>query len=143
MRSLLFQQLLSQHPIPHTPEGSSVLFHRFFTPSLAFAFTSQARLPLAPISGLTFRRRRIHLMLRAVDLLSFLRRLHRFTTTSRPVAMDACYLAACPLPGSDFHRLAVVSFQDTRRGVGQFSDLPIKLELQFFSFYNTVKRFDI
>lgn len=25
MRSLLFQQLLSQHPIPHTPEGSSVL----------------------------------------------------------------------------------------------------------------------
>ena len=54
-------------------------------------------------------------MLRAVDLLSFLRRLHRFTTTSRPVAMDACYLAACPLPGSDFHRLAVVSFQDTHR----------------------------
>jgi hypothetical protein len=38
MRSLLFQQPLSQHPIPHTPEGSSVLLSRFFTPSLAFAF---------------------------------------------------------------------------------------------------------
>jgi len=38
MGSLLFQQLLSQHPIPHTPEGSSVLLSRFFTPSLAFAF---------------------------------------------------------------------------------------------------------
>lgn len=101
MRSLLFQQLLSQHPILHTPEGSSVLFHRFFTPSLAFAFTSQARLPLAPISGLTFRRRRIHLMLRAVDLLSFLRRLHRFITTSRPVAMDACRFAWLPVHYQD------------------------------------------
>jgi len=42
----------------------------------------------------------IHFMLRAVGLLSFLKRLHRFTilahgiTTSHPAAMDACYLAA-------------------------------------------------
>ncbi|MBC8509189.1 MAG: hypothetical protein H8D34_30420 [Chloroflexi bacterium] len=57
-------------------------------------------------------------MLRAVDLLSFLRRLHRFNTASHPAALDACYLAACPLPGSDFHRLADDSFQDTQRGVG-------------------------
>ena len=58
-------------------------------------------------------------MLRAVDLLSFLRRVHRFSTASHPTALDACYLAACPLPGSDFHRLADDSFQDTQRGVGQ------------------------
>jgi len=54
MRSLLFQQLLSQHPIPHTPEGSSVLLSRFFTPSLAFAFALQARLPLVPLLGQPF-----------------------------------------------------------------------------------------
>jgi len=57
-------------------------------------------------------------MLRAVGLLSFLRRLHRFITTSHPAAMDACYLAACSLPGPDFHRLAVDSFQDTQREIG-------------------------
>ena len=50
--------------------------------------------PSGPIAGSTFRRRRIHLMLRAVGLRSFLRRLHRFITTSHPAAMDACYLAA-------------------------------------------------
>ena len=100
MRPLLFHRLLSQHPAPHTPEGSSTLLLRVFTPSLAFAFTLQARLPLVPISGSTFRRCRaklclaIHFMLRAVDLLSFLRRLHRFSTTSHPTALDACYLAA-------------------------------------------------
>jgi len=59
-------------------------------------------------------------MLRAVDLRSFLRRIHRFSTTSHPVALDACYLAACSLPGSDFHRLADDSFQDTRRAVGRY-----------------------
>ena len=64
-------------------------------------------------------------MLRAVDLLSFLRRVHRFSTASHPTALDACYLAACPLPGSDFHRLADDSFQDTQRGVGR---LPIFLD---------------
>ena len=50
--------------------------------------------PSGPISGSTFRRRRIHLMLRAVGLLSFPRRLPRFSTTSHPVALEACYLAA-------------------------------------------------
>jgi hypothetical protein len=50
--------------------------------------------PSCPIPGSTFRRRRIHFMLRAVDLHSFLRRLHRFSTTSHPATLDACYLAA-------------------------------------------------
>ena len=49
MRSLLFHRLLSQHPAPHTPEGSSRLLYRFFAASLAFAFALQARLPLVPI----------------------------------------------------------------------------------------------
>jgi len=95
MRSLLFQQLLSQHPAPHTPEGSSVLLLRFFTPSV----------PLDPFRAnlstlLCEACFAIHFMLRAAVLLSFLRRLHRFTilaqgiTTSHPAAMDACYLAA-------------------------------------------------
>ncbi|MGD9092865.1 MAG: hypothetical protein PVF74_08445 [Anaerolineales bacterium] len=44
--------------------------------------------------GLTFRRCKIHFMLRAAVLLSLLRRLHRFSTTSHPAALDACYLAA-------------------------------------------------
>ena len=50
--------------------------------------------PSFSLSGLTFRRCKIHFMLRAVVLLSFLRRLHRFSTTSHPAALDACYLAA-------------------------------------------------
>jgi len=120
MRSLLFHRLLSQHPILPTQEGSSRLLSRFFTASLAFAFARQARLPLAPFSGSTFRCCKIHFMLRAAVLLSFLRKLHRFSTVSHPAALDACYLAACPLPRSDFHRLADDSFQDTPSGVGRF-----------------------
>ena len=65
-------------------------------------------------------------MLRAVVLLSFLRRLHRISTTSRPVAkasitsqMPATWSPACkqakPLRGSDFHRLADDGLQDTPR----------------------------
>jgi len=45
--------------------------------------------------------------------LSFLRRLHHFSTTDYSAALDACYLAACPLPESDPHRLADDCFQDT------------------------------
>jgi hypothetical protein len=33
-------------------------------------------------------------IIQSVDLLSFLRRLHRFSTDSHPAALDACYLAA-------------------------------------------------
>ncbi len=49
--------------------------------------------------GQTFRRcqacsQAIHFLLRAAVLLSFLRKLHRFSTTSHPAALDACYLAS-------------------------------------------------
>jgi len=45
-------------------------------------------------------------MLRAVVLLSLLRRLQRFGTLGHPGAPVACYLAACSLPGLDFHQQA-------------------------------------
>ena len=44
--------------------------------------------------GLTFRRGKIHFMLRAVASLSLLRRLQRFGTPGHPGAPVACYLAA-------------------------------------------------
>ncbi|MGD9092859.1 MAG: hypothetical protein PVF74_08415 [Anaerolineales bacterium] len=66
---------------------------RFFTASLAFTFADRLGSLLFPF-GLTFRRCKIHFMLRAVVLLSLLRRLHRFSTTSHPAALVACYLAA-------------------------------------------------
>ncbi len=93
MRSLLFHHLLSQHPVLPTPEGSSRLHFRFFAASMAFTIGSKARLPLFPI-GLTFRRCKIHFMLRAVASLSLLRRLQRFSTPGHPDALVACYLAA-------------------------------------------------
>lgn len=37
-------------------------------------------------------------------LLPFLRGLHRFSTASRPTALDACYVASWYLPRPDFHR---------------------------------------
>jgi hypothetical protein len=58
-------------------------------------------------------------MLRAAVLLSFLRRLQRFSTSSHPEALVACYAAAWPLPQPDSHRLADDSFQDTPCGVGR------------------------
>ena len=56
--------------------------------------------------GLTFRCCKIHFMLRAVASLSLLRRLQRFSTPGHPDALVACYLAACSLPGLDFHQRA-------------------------------------
>jgi len=38
------------------------------------------------------------------NALRLLEGLHRFSTGGRPPALDACYLAACPLPGLDFHQ---------------------------------------
>ena len=52
------------------------------------------RLSLVPLPGLTFRRCRIHFMLRAAVLLSFLKRLQRFSTIGHPIALVACYAAA-------------------------------------------------
>jgi hypothetical protein len=45
-------------------------------------------------------------MLRAAVLLLFLRGLHRFSTSGRPNALDACYVAPWRLPRPDLHRLA-------------------------------------
>jgi hypothetical protein len=71
-------------------------------------YHSIARLPLAPLSGLTFRRCRIHLMLRAVVSLLFLRGLHRFSTSGSPNAsrLQRDYVAPWRLPRPDLHRLA-------------------------------------
>ena len=66
---------------------------RFFTASLAFAFVDKLGFLFFPY-GLTFRRCKIHLMLRAVSLLPFLKELQRFSTSSRPEALVACYVAA-------------------------------------------------
>jgi len=48
----------------------------------------------------------IHFMLRAAVLLSFLRRILRFSTTGHPGALGACYVASWQLPRLDFHQLA-------------------------------------
>jgi len=52
-------------------------------------------------------------MLRAAVLLSFLRRLQRFSPIGHPIALVACYAASWQLPRLDFHQLADDSFQDT------------------------------
>jgi len=52
-------------------------------------------------------------MLRAAVLLSLLRRILRFSTTGRPGALGACYVASWQLPRLDFHQLADDSFQGT------------------------------
>ena len=52
-------------------------------------------------------------MLRAAVLLSFLRRVLRFSTTGRPGALGACYVASWQLPRLDSHQLADDSFQGT------------------------------
>lgn len=45
-------------------------------------------------------------MLRAAVLLSFLRRILRFSTTGRPGALGASYVASWQLPRLDSHQLA-------------------------------------
>jgi len=56
--------------------------------------SDEVMLSSVPLVGLTFRRCKIHVMLRAAVLLSFLRRLQRFSTTGHPRARVACYAAA-------------------------------------------------
>ena len=119
MRPLLFQHLLSPHPALPTPEGSSRLLFQVLRrfPGLRFRLKNSA--PSCSLSGPTFRRCKFHLMLRAVVSLPLLRELHRFSTSGRPEALDACYVAACPLPRPDFHRLVDVSFSGhTKRLLG-------------------------
>ena len=81
----------------------SLLFLHYFH---GLRYQPVTRLSLAPLSGLTFRRCRIHLVLRAAVLLLFLRGLHRFSTSGCPDALDACYVAPWRLPRPDLHRLA-------------------------------------
>ena len=47
--SLLFPRWLCQRSTPSTPPGSSGLHSKLFTPSMAFASTGQARLPVGPL----------------------------------------------------------------------------------------------
>ena len=81
MSPLLFHHLLSQHPILPTPEGSwrlhFQLLHRFH--GLRCIMSSSA--PSCPVSGSSYRRCKIHFMLRAVDSLPLLRELHRFSAS--------------------------------------------------------------
>jgi len=106
VRSPLFHRPLSQHPAPPYAGGffaaAIQVLHHFH----GLRYQSVTRLPLAPLSGLTLRRCRIHLMLRAAVLLLFLRGLHRFNTSGHPDALDACYVAPWRLPRPDLHRLA-------------------------------------
>ena len=106
MRSPLFHRLLSQHPVPPYAGGfftaAFQVLHRFH--GLRYCMNSSA--PSCPLSGLTFRRCKIHFMLRAAALLPFLRGLHRFSTPGHPDALDACYVASWQLPRPDLHRLA-------------------------------------
>ena len=112
VRPPLFHRLLSQHPALRTPEGSSRLLSRFFAASMAFVVVEQLGSLLVPF-GLTFRRCKIHFMLRAAALHSLLRRILRFSTSSRPEALGACYVASWQLPRPDSHRLANDDFQGT------------------------------
>ncbi len=95
---------------------------------MAFTFADRLGSLFFPF-GLTFQRcqacsQAIHFLLRAVVLYFFLGRIHRFSTSGYPEAkasitsqMPATWPPACSqaktLPGSDFHRLAVDSLQDT------------------------------
>jgi len=79
---------------------------------MAFVVVEQLGSLLVPF-GLTFRRCKIHFMLRAAALHSLLRRILRFSTSSRPEALGACYVASWQLPRPDSHRLANDDFQGT------------------------------
>jgi hypothetical protein len=52
--SLLFPRRLSHRSTPLTPQGSSGLHSKLFTPSIAFASADQARLPVGPLREKTF-----------------------------------------------------------------------------------------
>jgi hypothetical protein len=61
-------------------------------------------------------------MLRAVVLLSSLRRILRFSTTGRPGALGACYVASWQSPRLDFHQQVDDSLSGhTSRGLGALS----------------------
>ena len=72
---------------------------------MAFADAERLGSLWVPV-GLTFRRCRIRVMLRAAVLHPFLGGIRRFSTTSYPEALGACYVASWQLPRPDLHRLA-------------------------------------
>jgi hypothetical protein len=74
-------------------------------PSVAFALRERLGSLWVPV-GLTSRRCRIRVMLRAAVLHPFLRGIRRFSTSSHPEALGACYVASWQLPRPDLHRSA-------------------------------------
>ena len=108
-RSLLFHHWLSHIPFSIRRRVLRGCISRFFTSS--FAFTTNERLgTLFPPFGLTFRRCKIHFMLRTIDLRFFHRSLLRFNTSSYPEALGDSYMALWRLPWPDFHWLVNNSF---------------------------------
>ena len=65
-------------------------------------------------------------MLRAAVLHPFLRGIRRFSTSSHPEALGACYVASWQLPRPDFHRSADDDFSGhTKPWLGQNCHLSI------------------
>src|SRR5215207_8502844 len=97
-------------PSPHTPGGSSGPQSRLFTPSMAFAVTSAARLLLFPPAGgvLTTRQASHNASDRSVAPSTGLLTL-RFDPGRFPPKPAACYRASWQLPGPDLPRLATTS----------------------------------
>jgi hypothetical protein len=117
MRPPLFRRLLSQHPAPHTPEGPSQLLPGSSPlpwPSLSLTSSApsgsrcRANIPTLPCDVCIA----IHFMLRAAVLLSFLRRILRFSTTGHPEALGACCVTACLQAGWQLPRLVSHQFAD-------------------------------
>ena len=71
VRSPLFHRLLSQHPAPPYAGGFLAAVTQVLRRFHGLRYQSVTRLPLAPLSGLTFRRCRIHLILRLLFCSSF------------------------------------------------------------------------
>jgi hypothetical protein len=72
---------------------------------MAFALHERLGSLWVPV-GLTSRRCRIRVTLRAAVLRPFLRGIRRFSTSGHPEALGACYVASWQLPRPDLHRLA-------------------------------------
>ena len=94
--------------------GSFAAASRFFTASMAFTSAGKLGSLWFLLLGLAFRRCRangfaIHFMLRAAVLLSFLRRILRFSATGHPEALGAWYVASWQLPRLDFNRIAAIT----------------------------------
>ena len=102
---LQFLSVPSERSAPHTPGSSSGLPSRFFTPSVAFALSDQARLSLLV---LTTRQASLHATDRSVAPPKGLLTLG-FDQSRFPLQPPVCYRASWHLPGPDFHRLEPTS----------------------------------